>query len=66
MKIVFFHLLSKERLDHYFTHLVMQCIHSKKKKKPLAVGALGLEVDCDDADSDSDSDSAFGSAEDDL
>ena len=44
----------------------MQCIHSKKKKTPLAGGALGLEVDCDDADSDSDSDSAFGSAEDDL
>ena len=28
----FFHLLTKERLDPYFAHLVMQCIQSKKKE----------------------------------
>ena len=40
MKIVFFffHLLTKERLDPYFTHLVMYCTQSKKRKRvPLII-----------------------------
>ena len=36
MKIVFFHLLTKERLDPYFTHLVRASDISRKKTQNFA------------------------------